>query len=72
MATSVLQIDVRSLRSAQLQIELKKRGLSSSGKKSELRRRLEEASNNFMLQLEDVTSDSISLYHSNVICYAAA
>ena len=51
MASSVVQIDVRSLRSAQLQIELKKRGLSSSGKKSELRRRLEEVSNNILLQL---------------------
>ena len=51
MASPVVQIDVRSLRSAQLQIELKKRGLSSSGKKSELRRRLEEASTQLSLQL---------------------
>jgi len=45
MASAVqVQVDVHSLRSAQLQIELKRRGLSSSGKKSELRRRLEEVS----------------------------
>ncbi|XP_065915228.1 apoptotic chromatin condensation inducer in the nucleus-like [Dysidea avara] len=44
MASAIqVQVDVHSLRSAQLQIELKRRGLSSSGKKSELRRRLEEA-----------------------------
>ena len=43
MASAIqVQVDVHSLRSAQLQIELKRRGLSSSGKKSDLRRRLEE------------------------------
>ena len=60
MASSVVQIDVRSLRSAQLQIELKKRGLSSSGKKSELRRRLEEVSSNILLQLQHVTNVTVS------------
>jgi len=46
MASAIqVQVDVHSLRSAQLQIELKRRGLSSSGKKSDLRRRLEEVRN---------------------------